>query len=114
MWFRKGKVMKRETYFGTRLGDRSKVVNQVGLGHTNTSITDRESLVLLVRGDTDEKLLACVEDRGIGQRRVSDFIEGIGGVGDEFSQEDLLVGVEGVFEGGQQWARQITRRGRAY
>jgi len=30
-----------ETYFGTRLGDRSKVIDQVGLGHTNTSITDR-------------------------------------------------------------------------
>jgi len=27
---------------------------------------------------------------------VSDFIKGIGSVGDEFSEEDFLVGVEGV------------------
>jgi len=96
------KTKRYKTYFGTRLGDRSKVVDQVSLGHTNTSITDRENLVLLVGCNTDEELLACVEDGGIGQRRVSDFVEGIGGVRDKFSQEDLLIGVEGIFGGGQQ------------
>jgi len=33
---------------------------------------------------------------------VSDFIEGIGGVGDEFSKEDFFVGVEGVDDQGHQ------------
>ena len=80
----------------------SEVINQVSLGHTNTSIADGENLVLLVRSHTDEKLLAGVEDRGIGQGRVPDFIEGIRAVRDKFSQEDLLVGIEGVFAGGQQ------------
>jgi len=39
---------------------------------------DGECLVLLVGSDLEVKLLACVKDRGFGQRRVSDFIEGIG------------------------------------
>jgi len=57
----------KDAYFGARLGDRSKV-DQVGPGHKNTSITVRESLVLL---DADEKLLASVADGG-STRRVGD------------------------------------------
>jgi hypothetical protein len=33
------------------------------------------------------RLLVRVEDRGIGQRQVSDLVEGIGGVGDELAQK---------------------------
>ena len=99
-----------ETHLCTRLGDRSKVVDQVGLGHTNTSITDGETFVVLVRSDADVKLLPRVEDGRIGQRRVTNFIESIGAVGDKFSQEDLLVGVEGVWDEGQQRRRRETRR----
>jgi hypothetical protein len=63
--------------FGARLGDRSKVVDQVGLGHTDTGIADGKKLVLLVWSDTDVELLARVEDSGISQGRVPDFIESI-------------------------------------
>lgn len=59
--------MEVQTHLGTGLGDRSKVVDEVGLGHTNTSITNRERLVLLIRSDANEKFLASLENRGIGQ-----------------------------------------------
>jgi hypothetical protein len=36
------------------------------------------------------------ESRRVGERRVADFVEGIRAVGDQLSQEDLFVGVEGV------------------
>jgi hypothetical protein len=39
-----------------------------------------------------------IKDRGIGERRISNLVEGVGAVGNEFTKEDLLVGVEGVFE----------------
>jgi hypothetical protein len=50
--------------------------------------------------DSRNNRVRFVEDRGTGQR--SDFIEGHGGVGGKLSQEDLLVGVGVIFEGGQQ------------
>lgn len=48
---------------GTRLGDRTEVVDQIGLGHTNTGISDSQSTLLLVWGDPDEQLLLSVESR---------------------------------------------------
>ncbi len=38
-----------------------------------TSITETQDLVLLVGNDTDEELLASVEDGGISQRRASNL-----------------------------------------
>ena len=41
-------------------------------------------------------LLLGVEDSGVREGLVPDLVEGIGGVGDELAEEDLLVGVKGV------------------
>lgn len=85
------------TNLSTGLGDRTEVVDHVGLGHTNTRINDSENLVLLVGDDTDVEVLASVEDRRVGEGRVADLVEGIGGVRDDFPEEDLLVRVECVY-----------------
>ena len=66
------------------------------LGHTDTGIPDDQGLVLLVGDDVDAEVLAGIQLAGVGQGLISDLVQGIGGVGDEFSQEDLLVGVDGV------------------
>ena len=44
---------------------------------------------------------------------VADFVEGIGGVGDEFAEEDFLVGVEGVDDEGEELV-DISREGVAF
>ena len=67
-----------------------------GLGHTDTGITDGEGLSLLVWDDVDTEVLAGVQLVGIRQSLIADLVEGIGRVGDEFTEEDLLVRVEGV------------------
>ena len=85
-----------KTYLGSGLGNGTKVVDHVSFGHTDTGIPDTEDLVLLVGTDADVKLLFGVEDGGIGQGRVTDFVESIRTVGDQFTQKDLLIGVEGV------------------
>ena len=85
------------TYLCARLRDGTEVVNEVGLGHADTSITNGEDLVLLVGCDTDVQVLAGVEDRRLGEGRIANFVESIGGVGDDFTKEDLLVGVESVY-----------------
>lgn len=84
------------THLGTGLSDRTEVVDHVGLGHTDTGITDGENLVLLVGGNTNVELPLAVEGGGVGEGGVADFVEGIGTVGDQLTKEDLLVRVEGV------------------
>jgi hypothetical protein len=81
---------------GTGLCDRTEVVDEIGLGHTNTGIPDGEGTLLLVGSDSDKELLLSVEGRWVGESLVSDLVESIGRVRDQFSKENLLVGVEGV------------------
>ena len=72
------------------------------LGHTNTGITDGEGLVLLIGDDVDTEVLVGVELGGVRQGLIADLVQSIGGVGDQLTQEDLLVRVEGVWGRGQR------------
>jgi hypothetical protein len=89
-----------ETYLheslGTRLCNSSQIVDEIGLGHTNTSIANGQGLALLVRRDTNVELRLRLQRLGVGEGGVSDFIESIRTVGDDFTKEDFLVGVESV------------------
>ena len=75
---------------------RVKLRGTYSLGHANTGIPDGQGLVGLIGDDVDAEILARVELAGVGQGLVADLIQSIGAVGDEFTQEDLLVGVDGV------------------
>lgn len=66
------------------------------LGHTDTGIADGEGLVDLIGDDVDAEVLASIELAGVGQGLVPDLVERIGSVGDELTEENLLVGVDGV------------------
>lgn len=72
------------------------------LGHTNTGIPDGQGLGLSVGDDVDTEVLARVELGRVGKRLIADLVKGIGGVGDEFTQENLLVGVDGVDDEGEE------------
>lgn len=84
------------TYLGAGLGDGTKVVDEVGLSHTDTSVDDRQDFVLFVGNDADVEVLAGLQDGGVGEGRITDLVEGIRRVGDNLPEEDLLVRVEGV------------------
>ena len=86
---------------GAGVGDGTEVVDEVGLGHTDTGIADGEGLVGLIGDDLDVEVLAGVELGGVGEGLVTDLVEGIGGVGNQLTKEDLLVLVEGVNDEGQ-------------
>jgi len=88
--------------FGAGLCDGAEVVDEVGFGHADAGVDDGDGFGFLVWNDLDEELLEGVQLGGIGQTFVSDLVQGVGRVGDEFSEEDLLVGVEGVDDEGQQ------------
>ena len=83
-------------HLGARLGDGTKVVDHVGLGHADTGVADGERLVLLVGRDADVELLLGLERRRVSQRLVADLVERIRAVGDDLAKEDLLVRVERV------------------
>lgn len=104
---------------GTGSGNRTQVVDKVlhivsylnrklidgstySLGHTNTGITDGKSLVDLVGNDVNSEVLARVKLARVRKGLVSDLVESIGGVGDKLSEEDLLVGVDGVDDKGEK------------
>ena len=87
---------------GSRLGDRAKVVDQVRLGHANASVLKGEGVVGLVGDDADLHLGLGGEDVGVREGHVADLVEGVGRVGDELAEEDLLVGVKGVDDEGEE------------
>jgi hypothetical protein len=80
----------------------SGVKSTYSLGHANTGILDCEGLVLLVGDDVDPEILAGLELTRVGEGLISDLVEGIGTVGNQFSQEDLLVGVHCVDDQGEK------------
>ncbi len=84
------------TYLCARLRDGTKIFDEVSLGHTDAGIADRKNLVLLVRGDADVEVFAGIQDGRASERRIADFVERVGGVGDDFTKKDILVAVEGV------------------
>lgn len=86
--------------YSSRRGGRSSFT--YSLGHTDTGILDGEGLGLLVGDDVNPQILARVELAGIRERLVPDLVESIGGVGDDLSEEDLLVGVDGVDDEGEE------------
>ena len=99
------------TYLGTRLSNCTEVVDHVSLGHTDTRVADAKGLVLLVGGDADIEILPSVELGWVSERGITDFVEGIGSVGNQLSQENFLVRVESVYEGsldGKESTRSYT------
>jgi len=78
------------------LGNRTQVVDQIGLLHTDTTVDDGQGVVGAVRDDSDLEVGLTLELLGLSDRLVADLVEGIGGVGDKLSKEDLLVRVESV------------------
>lgn len=77
-------------------GDGAQVLFQLFLGHADTVIADRQGAGILVGGDVDGQILFLDADGGIGQALEVELVAGIGRVGDQFAQEDLAIGVDGV------------------
>mmetsp|Transcript_28972 Transcript_28972/g.61126 ORF Transcript_28972/g.61126 Transcript_28972/m.61126 type:complete len:729 (-) Transcript_28972:69-2255(-) len=81
---------------GARARDGAQVVHQVGLGHAQTRVDDRQGVVGLVRDDVDEELRLGLELALVREPLEADLVQGIGGVRNQLSEEDLLVAVERV------------------
>mmetsp|Transcript_7886 Transcript_7886/g.12463 ORF Transcript_7886/g.12463 Transcript_7886/m.12463 type:complete len:309 (+) Transcript_7886:1284-2210(+) len=98
---------------GSGLGNGSKVIDQIGLGHTDSSILNGKRVVGFVGDELDLKLRFDIQDGGVGQRLVTNLIQSIRGVGHQLTKEDLLVGVKCV-DNQRQKLVDISREGIAF
>ena len=80
------------------LGDRTEVVHQVVLRHSDASVANGEHLALLVSLDADVQfgVLAASQLLLVGERHESNLVQGIRAVRDQFAQENILVRVQRV------------------
>ena len=81
---------------GAALGDGTQVLLHFVPGHADAVVGDGQQAVLLVRFQGNGKVAAVQTHVLVGQRLIGQLVNGVGGVGDDLPQEDLLVGVDGV------------------
>jgi hypothetical protein len=83
-------------YLCPGLGDGTKVIHHVSLGHADATVADGEDLIIIFWSYADEELLLGFENGGISEGGVANFVKSIGTIGDEFTEENFFVGVEGI------------------
>ena len=86
---------------GAALGDDAKVVLQLLAIHAAAVVADGQGARLLVRFDADEKFTAIQPAAALLVEIIA-LVYGVAGVGDQFAQKDLLVGIDGVHHQIQQ------------
>jgi hypothetical protein len=78
------------------LGDGAQVRHGFVGAHADAVVADGDGLGLLVEPDADLQVRGVFVQRRLVQRFEAQLVAGIGGVGNQFAQEDLLVGVQRV------------------
>jgi hypothetical protein len=81
---------------GSRTGDGSQVVHQICLCHSNTSIAQDQTLLILQGKDLNLQSRLALQSALIGQRSETNLIQSVRRIGDQLAQEHFLVRVESV------------------
>ena len=81
---------------GAGAGDGADVLLHLGDRHADAVVADGEGAGPLVGDDLDLPVAVPLQKRFAGVGFEADLVDGVGGVGDQFPQEDVLVGVEGM------------------
>ena len=76
------------------MGDGAEVGFQLLLGHADAGIGDGEGMFFIIAVDGDLQGHVGVELDFLNQALVAKFLQGIGGVGDQFADKDVALGVE--------------------
>src|ERR1017187_3427344 len=81
---------------GAGFGDGPEVRDRFLAAHADAVVADRQGAGLGVGVDPDGQLAVRAKQRRIRQRQKEQLVVGIGSVGDQLSQEDLPVAIQGV------------------
>ncbi len=85
-----------EKVLGARAGDRAQVRGQFLLVHADAGVGDGQCLFLLIELQLDARVKGKALVRVIDKGQVPELIQRVRGVGNEFAEKDLGVGIEGV------------------
>ena len=81
---------------GAGAGDGAQILDQILAVHADAVVGDGDGRGVLVDGDRDLEGAAVGGEIGLGQGRVAEPVAGVGGIGDQLPQEDLLVRIDRV------------------
>jgi len=85
-----------EELAGTGLGDGPEVVHDLLAAHAHAVVADGDGARVLVVGDLDLQVAVALEQGIVGQGLEAQLVRRIRGIGDQLSEEDFLVAVQGV------------------
>src|SRR5690606_1481899 len=77
-------------------GDRADVGDDLVAVHADAGVADGQGAGVAVVGDLDAQVAVTGQQFGLAQRLEAQLVAGVGGIGDQLAQEDLLVRVERV------------------
>ena len=83
-----------EEGLGAGAGDRAEALGQVFAGHADAVVGEGQRLGVGIDRNLDRERSAVLDQFGLGDRLVAQLLAGVGGVGDEFADEDLAVGID--------------------
>ena len=83
-------------------GDGADVAHHLLLAHTDAVVGDGQGAGLGVRLEADGEIAVARGQALVRERLEAQAVQGVGGVGDQFAQEDLLVRVQGMRDQVQQ------------
>ena len=85
-----------------RPGDRAQRLAHFGGSHADAIIFDRQAVLIGVQQNADARLRVIAQQRRHGDAFIAQLLARIGGVGDEFAQEDVTVGIDRMHHHAQQ------------
>ena len=81
---------------GARLGNRANVRDDLIAIHTNTVITDRDRLRIIVGGDNNRQFAVITEQGSVFDRLEAQFVTSIRAVGNQLPKKNFLIAVQRV------------------
>ena len=87
-----------------RFGDGAEVLDHLIPVHANAVVADRDGVGVLVDVDTDRVIALPFQQAVVGKRRKPELVDCVRGIGNQLTQENLLVAVQRMNHQVQQLA----------
>ena len=87
---------RREKFLGARLGDGAQMLDRFVTAQADAVVGNGDGARFLVESDANFQITIIAIQSGIVQGFKTQLVAGVGGVGNQLAQENLLVAVQGV------------------
>jgi len=87
---------RREEFLGAGLGDGTEMGNRLIAREADAVVGNGDGACGLVEGDADLQIAVVAIQGAVVERFEAQLVAGVGGVGHQLAQENLLVAVQGV------------------